>query len=110
MKGNKLSSFRFIKDERVPLPRLIYPLCKRTQIASHKEIIFWSAAQIQTKESPVAEGRHSGEDPEASSADDHREFVRVAPGDCLRVGDGEDHEGDAGEQVADVEEQKTPKY
>jgi len=58
----------------------------------------------------VAEGGHSGEDPEACSADDHRELVRGAPGDCFRVCDGEDHEGDAGQQVADVEEEKTPEY
>ena len=60
--------------------------------------------------SPVAEGRHSGENPEAGAADDHRELVRGAPSDCLRVGDGEDHERDAGQEVADVKEQKTAEY
>ena len=60
--------------------------------------------------SPVAEGRHGGKDPEAGAADDHRELVRGAPGDRLRVGDGEDHERDAGQEVADVKEEKTPEY
>ena len=60
--------------------------------------------------SPVAEGWHSGEDPKAGSTDDHRELVRGVPGDSLRVSDGEDHESDAGQQVADIEEEKTPEY
>ena len=60
--------------------------------------------------SPVAEGRHGGEDPEAGAADNHRELVRGAPGDCLRVGDGEDHEREAGQEVADVEEEKATEY
>lgn len=60
--------------------------------------------------SPVAEGRHGGEYPEAGSADNHRELVGGAPGDCLRVGDGENHEGEARQKVADVEEEKATEY
>ena len=98
--------FYKVKVKSLNSKALIFRQIKNIRRVSDKHHVI----RILDLASPVAEGRHGGEDPEAGATDNHRELVRGAPGDCLRVGDGENHERQAGQEVADVEEEKAAEY
>ena len=95
-----------VKVKSLNLKELIFRQIKNIRRVSDKHHVI----RILDLASPVAEGRHGGEDPEAGATDNHRELVSGPPGDCLRVGYGEDHEREAGQEVADVEEEKATEY